>query len=214
MNWISCIDTYIPSLLNLPPSLPSPPSHPSSHHRAPSWAPCAVQQVPTCYLFYIRQCAYIEPHLPFILPLLLPQEPVSKCLFPTSVSLFLPCTFSSPPPLIPFLLLLLFHCGNWEVKSRPSILKSAPYLGEPWTVFFLYFLPEFPKGLLFQLPMEITCWVMHLLSAFFSFPASYFHSYWSFFEWLPNSLIIIEFSPLPASEGTWKFISLVISPYV
>ena len=26
------------------------------------------------------------------------------------------------------------------------------------------------------------CWVMHLLSAFFSFPASYLHSYWSFFE--------------------------------
>ena len=30
------------------------------------------------------------------------------------------------------------------------------------------------------------CWVMHLLSAFFSLPGSYLHSYWSFFEWTPK----------------------------
>ena len=39
-----------------------PPSHtlrPNSlgHHRTPSWAPCALQQVTTCYLFYTWSCA-------------------------------------------------------------------------------------------------------------------------------------------------------------
>ena len=41
--------TYIPSLLDLPPT---PPSHPSRSSQ--SWAPCAIQQVPTSYLFYTR----------------------------------------------------------------------------------------------------------------------------------------------------------------
>ena len=49
MKWISCMYTYVPSLLALPPSL-SPPH--LGHHRAPSWAPCAIQQVPTSHLFY------------------------------------------------------------------------------------------------------------------------------------------------------------------
>ena len=38
-----------------PPSWTShPPPHPThlGHHRAPSWAPCAIQQVPTSYLFH------------------------------------------------------------------------------------------------------------------------------------------------------------------
>ena len=40
MKWISCMFTYIPSLLDLPPaSLPPNPGP----HRALSWAPCAIQ---------------------------------------------------------------------------------------------------------------------------------------------------------------------------
>ena len=33
---------------------PSPPSHPLGRHRALSWAPCAILQLPTSYLFYIH----------------------------------------------------------------------------------------------------------------------------------------------------------------
>ena len=47
-TWISRKYTYIPSLLNLPPSPPIPPL---GRHRALSWAPCALQ-VPTGCLFY------------------------------------------------------------------------------------------------------------------------------------------------------------------
>ena len=97
VKWVSCMDTRTPSLLNLPPA-PHPRPIRLGHRRAPSWAPWAVQRVPTCCLFYIGQCTYVSAHLQFIPPLLPPPEPVSKCLFPTSVSLLLPCTFSSPPP--------------------------------------------------------------------------------------------------------------------
>ena len=50
----SCKYTYIPSLLNHPPTsqTPShPPPHPTplGHHRALSWTPCAIQQLPTSY---------------------------------------------------------------------------------------------------------------------------------------------------------------------
>ena len=53
------------------PSVPNP--HPPllGHHRARSWAPCAVQQLPASYQFYTGQCTYVKatlsirPTLPF-----------------------------------------------------------------------------------------------------------------------------------------------------
>ena len=53
MKWISYMHTYIPSLFDLPPLLPHRPPH-LGHHRAPSWAPCAIQQVPTSYLLELN----------------------------------------------------------------------------------------------------------------------------------------------------------------
>ena len=47
MKWISCRCTYILSLLSLCPPLIPPPGH----HRALSWALCALQQRLTSYLF-------------------------------------------------------------------------------------------------------------------------------------------------------------------
>ena len=45
---ISCMYTYIPSL--------SSPHHtPLDHHRAPGWAPCAIQQVPASYFTHGRK---------------------------------------------------------------------------------------------------------------------------------------------------------------
>ena len=53
VKWISYTYTYFPSLLDLPPTAPCP-CHLTHlcRHRAPTWAPCAIQQVPTSYLFY------------------------------------------------------------------------------------------------------------------------------------------------------------------
>ena len=49
-----------------PPSWTSPSPHPTllGHHRARSWAPCAIQQLPASYPFYTRYCEYINPHFP------------------------------------------------------------------------------------------------------------------------------------------------------
>ena len=54
--------TYILSLLNVP----HPHHHltPLGHHRALSWAACAVQRLPTSYPFCTWQCVYANPALP------------------------------------------------------------------------------------------------------------------------------------------------------
>ena len=56
-SWaIGNIYIYIPSLLDLPPT-------PLCHHRTQSWAPCAIQQLPTSYLFNTWWCIYVSPDL-------------------------------------------------------------------------------------------------------------------------------------------------------
>ena len=82
MKWISCMCTYIPSLLGLPPT-------PVGHHRAPGWAPCATQQLPTSFLLYTWYCVYVSATLP-IHPILSSFLPVSTCLFCMLTCLFLP----------------------------------------------------------------------------------------------------------------------------
>ena len=46
----------------LPLASPSHPPYltPLGGHRALSWSPCAMQQLPTSYLFYIWQCIYVN----------------------------------------------------------------------------------------------------------------------------------------------------------
>jgi len=60
MKWIHSVYTSIPSLLDFSPLHPTP----LGHHRTPSWAPWTIQNVPTSYLFYTRQCTFIIPNLP------------------------------------------------------------------------------------------------------------------------------------------------------
>ena len=80
--WISskCVYIYLFSLLGLPPN-------PLSHHRASSWALCAIQQLPTSYLFYTWQCIYVNATLAIHPTLHFPTESTSP--FSTSVSLLL-----------------------------------------------------------------------------------------------------------------------------
>ena len=52
-------------------SLAGSPSHPSSHHRALRWALCAIEQVPTCYLFYTLRWIYVEALVSIGPPLIL-----------------------------------------------------------------------------------------------------------------------------------------------
>ena len=61
-----CIHTLPPSWVSL---LPGPPSSTPGHHRALSWASCALEQAPTSSLFYTWQWICVDPNFP-ICPLL------------------------------------------------------------------------------------------------------------------------------------------------
>ena len=84
--WISYMYTNAPCLVNLPPTAP-PHLTSVSHHRAPTWALCAVQQLPTSSLFTHGNVNMLMLLCHFV-PLSLP--PVSASLFSTSGSLLLP----------------------------------------------------------------------------------------------------------------------------
>ena len=51
-TWISHKYVYIHMCMCIYISPPSWASHPLCHHRAPSWAPCVTEQLPTSYLFH------------------------------------------------------------------------------------------------------------------------------------------------------------------
>ena len=55
-TWISYKYAYIISLLDLPPT-------PLGHHWALSWAPCAIQQLPTSCLLHMWYCVYVRASL-------------------------------------------------------------------------------------------------------------------------------------------------------
>ena len=64
LSWRSCLYIFeinpLSHLLPLePPSQPCPPL-PPDHHGAQGWAPWAIQRIPTSYLFYTWQCAYVN----------------------------------------------------------------------------------------------------------------------------------------------------------
>ena len=82
-KWLSSMCTHTRSLLDLP--LTPPPSTPVGHHRAPSWAPWDIQELPTSWFTHGRVYTSI-PISQFI-----PSPHMSIGLFSTSVSLFLPC---------------------------------------------------------------------------------------------------------------------------
>ena len=88
-NKVNQLYVYIYPLPLEPPSHTHPHPTPLGCHRTPSGTPCAIQQLPTSYLFYTRQSIHISALL---------------SIHPTL--LFLPCVFMSflyicisiPPP--------------------------------------------------------------------------------------------------------------------
>ena len=82
MKWINYKYTYIPSLLRLPHTPPL------DHHWALSWAACAIQQLPTSYLFYTWYCIFL---------LLFGHSVMSDSLWPYELQhAKLPCPSVSP----------------------------------------------------------------------------------------------------------------------
>ena len=79
-TWISHRYTYVPSLLNLPPTFhPIPPLWVVTEHQI--WAPCIIQQIPTGYLIlHMIMCMFqcyshksSHPHLPSLSPKVCPS---------------------------------------------------------------------------------------------------------------------------------------------
>ena len=84
--------TSIPSV-NLPSQLPSP-SHPLGCYRALIWAPCAIQQLSTGYLFYYGS-VYMSIPISQFDPPSPPPPTMSTCPFSMSATLILPCKYYS-----------------------------------------------------------------------------------------------------------------------
>ena len=86
--WISPKYTYVPSLLNLPCTLPHP--TPLGYHRAQGWSPCLKKQLPTgCFTYgNIHVSVLLSPFVS-----LSPSSTVSMSLLSMSESLFLPCEY-------------------------------------------------------------------------------------------------------------------------
>ena len=74
-RWTSSKYTYVPSFLSLPPVWPLQ-ATPLEPHRAPSWAPCSISQLPTRCLFYTWWHVHVKllfQSVPPFLPPLCPQ---------------------------------------------------------------------------------------------------------------------------------------------
>ena len=72
-TWISYKYAYIISLLDLPPT-------PLGHHWALSWAPCAIQRLPTSCLLHMWYCVYVRASLSI-------SPTLSRCLSVLDLSL-------------------------------------------------------------------------------------------------------------------------------
>ena len=106
--WISCKQTYISSLLSLPPTPPQPTA--LGCHTALSRAPCAIQQLPTSQLLHLIVCIHINATFPICLTL-----SFSHCVHSSVLYI---CASSPTPQVgssVPFLLIL-------------SICINIPYL--------------------------------------------------------------------------------------
>ena len=134
-KWISSMYACIPSLLG-----PHPPTH-LGHHRAPSWAPCAMQHFPLAICFMhgsVYATLSIHPTLSF-----------SSCVhspFSTSVSLFLPCKYIFQFNFSRFHIyaLIYYICFSfsdwlhsiWQTLDIVHIPFNAPFCSVQFGVFF------------------------------------------------------------------------------
>ena len=93
MKWINSMSTWIPTLLDRPPT--TPPSHPLGRHRAIGWAPVPCSSLPRAVCLPLVVC-YVSFPVSHCIPH--PLCPPCPCLFFTSASLFLPWKMGSPLP--------------------------------------------------------------------------------------------------------------------
>ena len=109
-NEVNQLYVYIYPLPPGSPSHPQPHPTPLGHHRAPSWAPCAMQELPTSFYFTHGSVYMSIPISHFI-----PPSPFPPC--PKVHSLHL-CLYSYPANrFISTILLILYTCVNIQCFS-------------------------------------------------------------------------------------------------
>ena len=117
-----CIHISFPSWTSLPP----PPTYPTplGHHRALSWAPCAIQQLPTSYFTHGQTAAAAA-------------AAKSLQLCPTLCN---PIDGSPPGSPVPGLLqartlewVAISFSNAWKWKAKVKLLSGVPLLVTPWT---------------------------------------------------------------------------------
>ena len=114
-TWISLKHTYVPSLLNLPPT--SRPSHPSRLLQSPGMSSLS-HRANSHWLSISHAVVYMFPcySLRSSHPLLTPPPPVSVSLFSMSVSSLLPCKIGSS--------------GSFEKHFQSKLIKLVYRSGE------------------------------------------------------------------------------------
>ena len=73
LSYNSVNQLYVSFLCSLPLHHPPPPGH----HRAPSWAPHVIRQLPSSHLVYMWQCMSVSAILPICPTLPIPPCPMS-----------------------------------------------------------------------------------------------------------------------------------------
>ena len=111
-NEVNQLYVYIYPLPLGHPPIPYP--SPLGHHWAWSWAPCAIQWIPTSYLFHTQWCAYVNPNLPVH-----PFLPMSTCPFSVSSSIY------SCPTIGGTIGTYLITVLLFQTPSRPTCLRTA-----------------------------------------------------------------------------------------
>ena len=125
-TWIS-YSIYIssPSWASLPP----PPSHFLHHHRAPGWAPCVTQQLPTGYLFCTWQCIYFKATLTIC-----PTFTSPRCVHKSIIHIGISIPALQMGSTVPFFL-ISYICINIWYSFFPFWLTSPCGAGSR----FIYF---------------------------------------------------------------------------
>ena len=112
---ISSVHTQVLSLADLRPILPPIPAGPQGHQEAPSWASCALEQVPTSYFIHGRKSSFT---LGFP-SLFIPSSIETSQVYPTACCWDL--THTSQPCLV------LVKCLDLWVCSFHHVLNNFHY---------------------------------------------------------------------------------------
>ena len=149
VNWLY-VYIYIPTLLSLSPMCPPHPT-PLGHHRALSWAPCGIPQLPTSYFTHAAAAAAAA------------AKSLQSCL-----TLCDPLDGSPPGSPVPGILqarvlewVAISFSNVWKWKVKVKSLSYVRLFATPWTAAY-----QVPPSMGFSRQEYWQCIYSMLLSPF------------------------------------------------